>query len=151
QAKEQVVEMDHTVTDYSSLIQKKDDRIAELLQELEQLAVEHQQASKEILELQTRSDIDTLAVELDAEKADRAQGDVSRARSQVELDELRTLLETKTSEETRRNEVEKSKDLELTNLRSQVVKMQQELTDTRHSALEIQGKLKVDLEQSARD
>ncbi|KAJ3931027.1 MAG: nonmuscle myosin heavy chain b [Lentinula lateritia] len=149
QAKEQVVEMDHTVTDYSSLIQKKDDRIAELLQELEQLAVEHQQASKEILELQ--SDIDTLAVELDAEKADRAQGDVSRARSQAELDELRTLLETKTSEETRRNEVEKSKDLELTNLRSQVVKMQQELTDTRHSALEIQGKLKVDLEQSARD
>ncbi|KAJ3894344.1 nonmuscle myosin heavy chain b [Lentinula edodes] len=108
QAKEQVVEMDHT---------KKDDRIAELLQELEQLA--------EILELQ---------IELDAEKADRAQGD---------LDELRTLLETKTSEETRRNE--------LTNLRSQVVKMQQELTDTRHSALEIQGKLKVDLEQSARD
>ncbi|KAJ4474099.1 nonmuscle myosin heavy chain b [Lentinula edodes] len=149
QAKEQVVEMDHTVTDYSSLIQKKDDRIAELLQELEQLAVEHQQASKEILELQ--SDLDTLAVELDAEKADRAQGDVSRARSQAELDELRTLLETKTSEETKRNEVEKSKDLELTNLRSQVVKMQQELTDTRHSALEIQGKLKVDLEQSARD
>ncbi|KAJ4498394.1 hypothetical protein C8R41DRAFT_741114, partial [Lentinula lateritia] len=78
QAKKQVVEMDHTVTDYSSLIQKKDDRIAELLQELEQLAVEHQQASKEILELQ--SDIDTLAVELDAEKADCAQGDVSRAR-----------------------------------------------------------------------
>ncbi|KIK63917.1 hypothetical protein GYMLUDRAFT_423421 [Collybiopsis luxurians FD-317 M1] len=69
QAKEQVVEMDHTVTDYSNLIQKKDDRISELLQELEQLAIEHQQASKEILELQ--NDLDTLAAELDAEKEDR--------------------------------------------------------------------------------
>ncbi|KAE9393607.1 hypothetical protein BT96DRAFT_215775 [Gymnopus androsaceus JB14] len=149
QAKEQVVEMDHTVTDYSQLIQKKDDRVAELLQDLEQLAVEHQQASKEILELQ--SDIDTLAAELEAEKADRAQGDASRARSQAELDELRALLEAKSSEETRRNEVEKSKELELANLRSQVAKMHQDLMDTRHSALETQGKLKVDLEQSARE
>ncbi|KAJ3985572.1 nonmuscle myosin heavy chain b [Lentinula detonsa] len=149
QAKEQVVEMDHTVTDYSNLIQKKDDRIAELLQELEQLAVEHQQASKEILELQ--SDLDTLAAELEAEKVDHARGDVSRARTQAELDELRSLLEAKTSEETRRNEVEKSKELELTDLRSQVAKTQQELTDTRRSALENQGKLRVDLEQSARE
>lgn len=105
--KEKVAEMDHTVTDYSNMIQKKVDRVAELLQELEQLAIEHQQGSKEILELQ--SDIDTFAAELEAEKSDRAQGDASRARSQAELDELRALLEAKSSEETRRNEVEKSK------------------------------------------
>lgn len=84
-------------------------------------------------------------------KSDRAQGDASRARSQAELDELRALLEAKSSEETRRNEVEKSKELELGDLRSQVAKTQQDLMDTRRSALETQGKLKVDLEQSARD
>ena len=51
QAKKQVVELDHIVTEYSAVIQKKDVRVAELLQELDQLSLERQQSSKEILEL----------------------------------------------------------------------------------------------------
>ncbi|KAK7434178.1 class II myosin [Stygiomarasmius scandens] len=144
QAKDQLAEMSHTANEYSALIQKKEDRIAELLNQLEELEVERDQSSKEILELQ--SDIDTLAGELQAEKDDHAQVNAARAELQGELDELRALLEAKSDEETRRNEAEKSKEIELANLRSQVSKLQQDLADARRSALEIQNKLKVDLD-----
>ena len=131
------------------MIQKKEDRIAELLQQLDELKVEHQTATKEILELQ--SDIDTLAAELDSEKEDRSKGDLLRVKLQAELDELRVLLQAKTSEETRRNEVEKSKEVELGGLRSQVDKLQHELTDVRRTALETQSKLKLELDYATRE
>ncbi|THU98628.1 myosin II heavy chain [Dendrothele bispora CBS 962.96] len=149
QAKDQLAEMSHTANEYSALIQKKEDRIAELAQQLEELDAERDQSSKEILELQ--SDIDTLAGELQAEKEDHAQVDSARAKLQEELDELRALLEAKSDEETKRNEVEKSKELELTDLRSQVSKLQQDLTEARRTALESQNKLKVDLDVATRE
>ncbi|KAL0576478.1 class II myosin [Marasmius crinis-equi] len=149
QAKEQLSELARTASDYSGMIQKKEDRIAELVEQLDALAVEHQVAKKEILELQ--SDIDTLAAELQAEKDDRSQGDSLRAKLQAELDELRVLLQAKTSEETRRNEVEKSKEVELAGLRSQVTKLQQELSEARRTALETQSKLKLELDYATRE
>ncbi|KAL0070997.1 class II myosin [Marasmius tenuissimus] len=149
QVKEQLSELARTATDYSSMIQKKEDRIAELLQQLDELKIEHQTATKEILELQ--SDIDTLAAELNAEREDRSKGDSLRAKLQAELDELRALLQAKTSEETRRNEVEKSKEVELAGLRSQVDKLQRELTDARRTALENQSKLKLELDYATRE
>jgi myosin heavy chain 9/10/11/14 len=144
EAKEQLTEMSHTANEYSALIQKKEDRIAELMQQLEELGTERDQAAKEILELQ--SDIDTLAGELQAQRDDHARVDSARAKLQEELDELRQLLAAKSSEETRRNEAEKSKELELSDLRSQVSKLQGDLADARRTALESQNKLKVDLD-----
>ncbi|KAF5366211.1 hypothetical protein D9758_005722 [Tetrapyrgos nigripes] len=144
EAKEQLTEMSHTANEYSALIQKKEDRIAELMQQLEQIEAERDQAAKEILELQ--SDIDTLAGELQAQRDDHARVDSARAKLQEERDELRQLLAAKSSEETRRNEAEKSKELELADLRSQVSKLQQDLAEARRTALESQNRLKVDLD-----
>ncbi|EEB87078.1 hypothetical protein MPER_15732, partial [Moniliophthora perniciosa FA553] len=80
QAKEQLAELARTTTDYSAMIHKKEERIAELVQQLDTVNTERQNAAKEILELQ--SDIDTLAAELQAEKEDRTKGDNMRSKLQ---------------------------------------------------------------------
>lgn len=148
QAKEQVAELGRTATDYSSMIQKKEEQISELNDQLEALKVERDSASMEIMEL--RADIDTLDSQLNSERQDHAADILSRDKLQEEMDELRTLLATKTTEATRRSEVEKSKEIELSDLRTQASKLHQELTELRRSALETQSNLKVELEQTIR-
>lgn len=149
QAKEQLAELGRTATEYSTMIQKKEERIAELTADLENVKQEHEKDAKEILEL--CADIDTLQGQLDAEKKDHALDVSAKDKLQDELDELRALLATKASEETRRSEAEKSKELELFDLRNQHSKVQHELTELRQSTLEAQNRMKVDLEQTVRE
>jgi len=148
QAKEQVAELGRTATEYSSMIQKKDEQISGLNDQLEALSVERDNASMEIMEL--RADIDTLDAQLNSERQDHAADVSSRDKLQEEMDELRALLATKTTEATRRSEVEKSKEVELSDLRAQASKLQQELTELRRSTLETQSNMKVELEQTLR-
>jgi myosin protein heavy chain len=149
QAKAQLTELGRTTTDYSNMIKKKDEQISLLTEQLDALKIERDNASMEISQL--HADLDTLDSQLAQEKQEHQADNEARRKLQNERDELRTLLATKTSEETRRSEVEKSKEAELTSLRNQCAKLQQELTDSRHSAIEIQNKLKVDLEQVTRE
>lgn len=149
QAKEHLAEMARTATDYSNMIQKKEEQISRLSDLLESSKSGRENAIQEIQELQ--GDIDTLVAELEAEKDGRNQQSASRIKLQEELDELRTLMEAKTSEETRRAEVERSKEAELAILRDHVDKLQQDLADTRHSSLELQKKLRLDLDHSTRE
>lgn len=149
QAKEQFTEMARTATEYSHMIQKKEEQLAHLTAQLDLSKSTHTKALKEIIELQ--SDIDTLVAQLQAEKGDRQQDIAVRTRLQKEVDQLRSLMEAKTSEETRRNEVEKRKEEELADLRLQVSKLQQDLAESRRSALEGQSKLKLELDQAVRE
>ncbi|KAK2467941.1 hypothetical protein APHAL10511_000236 [Amanita phalloides] len=143
-AKEHLTEMARTASDYSQMIQKKEEQMAELAKELSTLKLERDSAQKEILELQ--SDIETLVAELGTERDGRNQEKVSRLKLQEELDELRALMDVKTSEETRRSEAEKSREDELNDLRSQVGKLNEALAEVRRQALEGQSKLKLELE-----
>jgi myosin protein heavy chain len=149
QAKEQLTEMARTANEYSNMIQKKEEQIAHLTGQLDLSKAAHTKALKEIIELQ--SDIDTLVAQLQAEKDDRQQDIAARTKLQAEVDQLRSLMEAKVSEEGRRNEVEKRKEEELADLRSQVNKLQEDLAESRRLALEIQSKLKLELDQSVRD
>ncbi|KAF8629720.1 hypothetical protein AX15_003315 [Amanita polypyramis BW_CC] len=147
--KEQLAEMARTANDYSNMIKKKEEYITELLKELGALKYERDVAQKEILELQ--SDIDSRVAELNTEKDVRSKEKASRLKLQEELDELRALMEAKTSEETRRHEVEKSREEELNDLRSQVGKLNEDLSGARHLALEGQSKLKLELEYAVKE
>lgn len=149
QAKAQLTELGRTTTDYSNMIKKKEDQITLLTEQLDAIKLERDNASMEISQL--HADIDTLDNQLAQEKQEHGADNEARRKLQNERDELRTLLATKTSEETRRSEVEKSKEAELSSLRNQCAKLQQELTDSRRSAVEIQNKLKVDLEHITRE
>jgi len=149
QAKEQVAELGRTATEYSSMIQKKEEKISQLNDQLEALKMERDNASMEIMEL--RADIDTLDAQLNSEKQDHAADVSSRDKLQEEMDELRTLLATKATEATRRSEAEKSREVELADLRIQVNRLQQELAELRRSALETQSKTKKELEQTLRE
>ena len=131
------------------MIQKKEDQISLLTKQLETLKEEYNSSSVEIMAL--RADIDTLDAQLSAEKLNHANEIASREKLQGERDEMRALLDTKTSEETRREEVERSKERELADLRSQTSQLHRELTDLRQSSLETQNKLKLDLEQTNRE
>ncbi|KAJ8508333.1 hypothetical protein ONZ45_g9391 [Pleurotus djamor] len=149
QTKEQLAELTRTATDYSNMIQKKEDRIGQLLLQLETSKTERDAASQQTIELQ--SDIDTLVAELDAEKLDKERTALAHAKLVEELDDMRTLMQAKTSEETKRREVEKSREEELGNLRREVASLQQELGDVRRLAAETQSKLKAELEKVTRD
>ncbi|KAJ7432079.1 hypothetical protein B0H11DRAFT_1941037 [Mycena galericulata] len=70
---------------------------------------------------------------------------------QAELDELRKLMEAKTSEATRRAEVEKSKEQELAGLRQETQRLQHDLTDGRRQLLATQKQLKLELDTSVRE
>lgn len=147
-AKEQLAEMARTATQYSTIIQKKEDEAARLVSDLVTLKREREQSYKQITGLQ--ADINTLKSELDAQKGERERGKVARGKLQEEVDELRALMDAKTSEDTRRSEVEKSKEQELADLRGQVAKLQAELNESRRLGLEGQSKLKVELDNSVR-
>lgn len=130
-------------------MQKKEDQISLLTKQLETVKEEHNSSSVEIIAL--RADIDTLDAQLNAERLDHANEITFREKLQEERDEMRALLDTKTSEETRHKEVERSKEREVADLRSQTSQLHQELTDLRRASLESQNKLKLDLEQSNRE
>jgi myosin heavy chain 9/10/11/14 len=149
QAREQLAEMARTATEYSNMIQKKEDEIARREIEVASLKRDREHSLKEIAELQ--GDIDTLHGELEAQKHDQERGATIRAKLQEELDELRLLMEAKTSEATQKSEAEKSKDEELADLRRQVSKLQQELSEARKQALEGHSKLKVELDHLTRE
>ncbi|CAA7270853.1 unnamed protein product [Cyclocybe aegerita] len=149
QAKEQLAELGRTATEYSNMIQRKEEQITLLTNQLDALKTERDMAANEIMEL--KADLDTLDGQLTVERQDHAADLALKRKLQEERDELRQLLATKASEETRRSEAEKSKELELADLRTHTTKLQQELSDHRRNALESLNKAKLELDQIARD
>ncbi|KIY70319.1 nonmuscle myosin heavy chain b [Cylindrobasidium torrendii FP15055 ss-10] len=149
QAKEQLAELARTANEYTAMLEKKEERIGHLLLQLENGKRLQSEASQELNAL--RSDIDTLTEELEAEQENSQRTLAAHTKLQDELDELRTSMAAKTSEEARRLEAEKSMEIELGDLRSQVLLLQQELTEARKVAMEHQNKLKLDLSQATRE
>lgn len=131
------------------MLEKKEERIGQLLLQLDNGKRLQSEASQELNAL--RGDIDTLTEELEAEQENSQRTLAAHAKLQDELDELRTSMAAKTSEEARRLEAEKSMEIELGDLRSQVLLLQQELTEARKVAMEHQNKLKLDLSQATRE
>lgn len=131
------------------MIKKKDADITRLAAELETSKAERSRLSKEILEHRGR--IEALTAEVVSQRDNEARHASAQEKLQDELDKLRSLIEAKTSEENRRGEVEKQKEAELQDLRLQVGQLQQELSEARRGALEVQNKLKVDLDASVRE
>jgi myosin protein heavy chain len=146
---DQLAELARTATDYEALLQKKEADVHRLTSDLSQLRKERELAAKRNNVLQ--GEVETLVAELEAQKEDRERSAQSRAKLEEELDELRRLMEAKTSEDTKRSEVEKSKEQELATLRTQLSTLALDLSEARRTALEVQGKLKVDLEASQRE
>ena len=131
------------------MIKRKDADIARISGELEASKTERGRLSKEIIEHRGR--IETLTAEIVSQRDSEARHAAVQEKLQDELDKLRSLMEAKTSEESRRSEVEKQKDAELQDLRLQATQLQNELDEARRTAFEAQNKLKVDLEASVRE
>jgi myosin protein heavy chain len=149
QARTQLAELSRTTSDYSNMIKQKDTVISRLTAELEAAKSERSRLSKEILE--SRGRIEALTAEIISQRDSETRHNASQEKLQDELDKLRSLMEAKTSEESRRDEVEKQKDAELRDLRLQASQLQQELGEARRTAIEVENKLKVDLETSVRE
>jgi myosin protein heavy chain len=149
QARTQLAELNRTASDYSNMIKHKDTVISQLTKELEASKSERSRLSKEILE--GRGRIEALTAEIVSQRDSEVRHNAVQEKLHDELDKLRSLMEAKTSEESRRDEVEKQKDAELRDLRLQASQLQQELGDARRTAIEVENKLKVDLETSVRE
>jgi myosin heavy chain 9/10/11/14 len=148
-ARDQVAELTRTANEYSNIILKQEQEVNHLSAERTSDQHKRSQLSKQIHELQAR--LDASKAEMDAQRSDYLREVDLRGKLQEELDELRALMATKTSEESRRNEVEKSKDIELANLRQQNTVAQKDLAEARSVALEVQGKLGVELDAATRE
>ena len=131
------------------MIKQKDADITRLTTELEASKSERSRFSKEILECRGR--IEALTAEIVSQRDIETRHTAVQEKLQDELDRLRSLMDAKTSEESRRNEVEKQKDAELRDLRLQASQLQQELSEARRTAIEVENKLKVDLQTSVRE
>ncbi|KAI0300125.1 P-loop containing nucleoside triphosphate hydrolase protein [Multifurca ochricompacta] len=149
QARTQLAELARTASDYSEMIKQKDADISSLNAELEVSKTERGRLSKEILEHRGR--IEALTAEAASQRDSEARHINVQEKLQHELDKLRSLMEAKTSEESRRSEVEKQKEAELQDLRLQSSQLQQELSEARRTAIDVKNKLKVDLEASVRE
>ncbi len=149
QARTQLAELTRTASDYSDMIKRKDADIARLTAELETSKAERSRLSKEILEHRAR--IEALTAEIISQRDSETRHATVQEKLQDELDQLRSLIEAKTSEENRRGEVEKQKDAELQDLRLQASQLQNEMSEARRTAIDVQNKLKVDLEASVRE
>jgi myosin protein heavy chain len=148
-AKEQLTEVTRSATDYADMISKKEEQIRVISSDLEGFHSESARRQQEIAEL--RNQKSTLEAQFKAEQQDHSQEQLLRVTLQKELDDLRSLLEAKTSEETRRNEVEKSREAELADLRNQVSDLKHELAEVRRAALESQSKLELERTNAIRD
>ena len=131
------------------MITKKEEQIDAQTKQSDALKMEYDNACAEIMAL--RADIDTLDGQLTAVREDHTADIAARDKLIAERDDLRILLATKASEETRRSEVEKSKELELAKLRSEVTRLHQDLSELKQLALETQHKARLELEQLTRD
>ncbi|KAI0746362.1 hypothetical protein C8Q80DRAFT_1319972 [Daedaleopsis nitida] len=149
QLKEQLAEMARKGTEYSNMINGKEQRADRLSDELDKINAEREALLREVVEL--RANINTLTAELDSEQKNKTRNESTQIKLQAELDELRALLDAKVTVETRRSEVAKSKEEELADLRSQAAKLSADLTESRRVAAESQDKLKVELETITRE
>lgn len=148
QTKDQLTELTRTANDYSTMLQKKEDDIVRLASEVAASKRERTQLQKDVVEI--RALTEKQKAELDANKADADRTTVAKAKLQGELDELRATMKTKTTEETRRREADKSKDEELADLRRQVADLQGQQNAFRKTALDNESKLKLDVERVTR-
>src|SRR5579863_4211910 len=99
QARTQLAELTRTASDYSDMIKKKDADINRLTAELEASKTERGRLSKEIIE--HRGQIEALTAEVVSQRDSEARHAAVQEKLQDELDKLRSLMEAKTSEESR--------------------------------------------------
>lgn len=148
QAKEQAAELARTATEYSQMLQKKESEMAELQTELQAMRSEHLAISKTISELEAQSQ--ALQEALDNSTSERQRDKAARTKLQKEIDDLRNVMAAKASEDTRRSEVQRSKEKELVGLRAQTSKLQESLEEARRVSVETQSRLKIELEENQR-
>lgn len=141
--------MDRTATQYSAMIEKKEDDLSRLAGQLALTKQKHEAATKDSATFQ--SQISTLQLTIQAQERDRDRAALEKTKLQAELDELRNMMAVKTNEDTRRTEVEKSREHELTGLREQVKKLQNQVIHEQQHAVEEHNKLKVEFDAVVRD
>jgi myosin protein heavy chain len=130
------------------MVQNKEDQNSQLLSTITASADERSRLQKEIVELHATSDRQRAEIHASRTDVDRAVS--AKIKLQGELDELRAIMETKTSEDARRLEVEKSKEEELTELRRQSSLLHVELSVLRENSLDKESKLVTELDEMRR-
>lgn len=123
------------------MLQKKEDETVRLASEVATLKRERTHLQNNVIEVHALAE--KQAAELDTYKMDMDRALTAKGRLQEELDELRTLMETKSTEETRRREVEKSREDEVADLRHQLMNLQV----YRKTALDNESKLRLEVER----
>lgn len=147
--REQLTEMDRTATEYSQMIQKKDEDLSILKDQLTSANLQLEKTTRQ--SASSLAQIATLKLTIEAHERDKDRTRTEKMNLQAEIDELRNLMVVKTNEASRQTEADKSREAELTNIRVQVEDLQKRLILEKQNALEDHNKLQVDFEAVVRD
>lgn len=138
------MELTRTAIDYANIIRKREADINRITKELTVSKEDGENLVKQIAELQTQLTQSTS--KLKAQAQDRERDNQIRIKLQTEIDELRALIDAKTSEASKHADVERIKEQELTNLRRAADTLQEQLTEVHRVASEEQTKLKLEVD-----
>lgn len=122
------------------MIQRKEADATRAIADVASMRRERDAALKQVAELQAHGD--TVLRSLATQKDDHERVVAARSKLQAELDELRVAMDAKSSEETKRSEVERSRELELADLRTQAARLADELSEARKSGGDAQTALR---------
>jgi myosin protein heavy chain len=129
------------------MLKRKETDIGQLLSDMDELHQEREAIQKQTAELHAH--VSALEDQLETQAADKQRDTANRNRLQREIDELRNVMAAKASEDTRRGEVHRSREKELTTLRAQHAKLAEELDTIRRGNAESQARLKMELEEAS--
>jgi len=134
QSTTQLAELSSLSTEHERALKRKDDEIAELKQQATMFTSERNVQEKQASAL--KSKVETLTFDLGA--AQKELNALQQTKSDLlrQLDETRSLVEAKTSEDVKSKEMHRMKEQELQTLRTQMSQVQAEHTKLKHSSVE---------------
>ncbi|KAN0065099.1 class II myosin [Thecaphora frezii] len=144
QSSYQLSELARASSDHEAQAKKKEAQIAELSSQMAALTEQRDALAKEKAALEAK--LDTLAYDLKLAQDDAAKSSEARAQIQKELDETRRLMDAKSSEDVKQQELHRMKEQELLTLRQQMSEVERELGTVKHSSLEQINSLKLEVD-----
>jgi len=143
-AKVQFDELQQIVKRHEATISSKQREISEL--ETKRISTAKAQEASDQAKAELAVKMDALRQAITARDRERQQDISARQGFEKELDDLRKVMATKSSEDSKRQEADRSREAEMSRSREQVTGLQKALDEQREGAQQLANNLRVDLE-----
>jgi myosin protein heavy chain len=149
QSSHQLAELARSSADFEAQLQKREAEKSELSSQIAAITRERDSLARQISELQVR--VETLTQDVKSAQGETRRAQDSSAQLQRELDETRSLMDAKTSEDSKQKELQRLKEQELQGLRSDIAALQKQKAEQEHSTAERVTSLRAEVDAARRE